>query len=213
MAHTRCLFCLPVLLVLLASCRPQDDLAQKSEKTITLIHSDKFKEAEPLVRECLRQAPVGLYFLSQLDIVLNGQGKFHDADELRDHIRGIWKEKFRGKSPARGGLVSKAGWTRVVACAKDYQIIGLEYFTPHFLSGTGSEDPLLLSSFYEIEAIPIQGSSSARIFLLDRFKAEKKYFLEEFGPRSITMAAAYDEKPDIRAVVKDAIKYLDQRER
>ena len=45
--------------------------------------------AEPLIRACLKQNPDSLPTLSQLDIALNAQKKYDEADEVAARIRTI----------------------------------------------------------------------------------------------------------------------------
>jgi hypothetical protein len=74
------LFWCSTLFFTAAALSGQEGLVDKSKKIEHFLLNGKFDEAEPLVRDCLRQAPEEIYFLSQLDMVLNGQGKYHDAD-------------------------------------------------------------------------------------------------------------------------------------
>ena len=86
----RCSLAAVILLALVAARGAQlsnSDLEQESEKIQALLRAGKFDAAEPLARECIRQVPEEIYFLGQLEMVLNGQGKFREADELRERIR------------------------------------------------------------------------------------------------------------------------------
>jgi len=73
---------LALTLVLAVRLPAQDDLSQKSQAIEDLLKSGKFDQAEPLVRECLRQVPHEIYFLGQLEMSLKGQGKHGEADEV-----------------------------------------------------------------------------------------------------------------------------------
>lgn len=183
---------------------------EKSERIQTLLRAGKFDEAEPLVRECLRQAPEEIYFLGQLDMVLNGQGKFGDADELHDRIRKLWEQKYKEKWIAKGAPVAESSWARMITTSKEYYVIGAEYFIPRLLEGNNQDDPLALIALYKVIALPRQGSSPARILQLNKARSEKDYFLEEYSEGGIIMAAIYGRnKPDMRTVVADAVSYLD----
>ncbi len=209
MSRRRCLSWLPVLLLVLAAGSAQQDLSERAQKTQALLHTGKFAEAESLARECVGQAPEEIYFLSQLDMALNGQGKFRDADELRDRIRKLWERKYKEKWIAKGAPVSESSWARVIATAKDYYVIGAEYFVPRLLGGK-KDDQLALHAFYKVIAVPKEGGGRSRILELDKSRVERNYFLEEYSAGSVILATTYGaNKPDIRAVVSDAVVYLD----
>jgi hypothetical protein len=150
--HSRCLSCLMAVLLVLA--------AQL--------------EAEPLVRECLKQEEI--YFLGQLDMVLNGQGKFGDADALRDRLRKLWEQKYKEKWIAKGVPVSESSWARMITTSKEYYVIGTEYFIPRLLEGANHDDPLALFAFSKVIALPKQGSGPARILTVEQNKKRKQLF-------------------------------------
>ena len=185
----------------------ESDLEQKSEKIQALLRGGKFNEAEPLVRECIQQLPEEIYFTGQLEMVLNGQGKFREADELRDKIRKVWERDYKAKWIAKGSPVGESSWARVVGFSKEYDVFGVEYFVPRLLVGSRNDS---LVAFYKVIAFPKTANGPSRIFQLDKSPNEKNYFLEEFSDKAISMAKMYgNELPDIRAVVADAIGYLD----
>jgi hypothetical protein len=187
----------------------QQDLREKSERIQALLYEGKFAAAEPIARDCVAQAPEEIYFLSQLDMVLNGQGKFQDADELRDRIRKLWEEKYKETWLAKGAPVSESSWARMLTTSKQYNVIGTEYFLPRLLEGK-KDDRVAVHAFYKVIAVPGDNHGSSRILQLDRSGTEKNYFLEEYSVGRITMAATYaEQKPDIRTVLKDAVAYLD----
>jgi len=188
--------------------RTQNDLVEKSKAIQALLEAGKFDEAEPLVREGLRQEPQDIYFLVWLDVVLNGQRKYGDADELRDRIRKIWAKNYKDKWIAKGAPVSESSWPRMIATSRDCVIAGAEYFVPRLLEGTQG-DPIALFAYYKVIARPKQGDGPVRIFQLDKGKAETSYFLEEYAKLTISMVAEYRTKPDIRRLVTDVVAYLD----
>jgi len=202
-----------ILLVLIATGTAQlseSDVEQKSEKIQALLRAGKFNEAEPLARACIQQLPEEIYFLGQLEMALNGQGRFHEADELRDKIRKVWERDYKAKWIAKGSPVGESSWARVVGFSNEYDVFGVEYFVPRFLEGSDRKDPGALIAFYKVIAFPKTANGPSRIFQLDKSANEKRYFLEEFSDKSISMAKMYgNELPDIRAVVADAIGYLD----
>jgi tetratricopeptide (TPR) repeat protein len=190
---------------------PKSDLEQKSQKIQALLRSGRFDEAEPLVRECIRQLPEEIYFLGQLEMVLNGEGKFREADELRDKIRKLWKKDYQEKWVAKGSPVGESSWARVVGSSKEYDVFGVEYFVPRLIEGSDRKDPLALIAYYKVIALPKAVNGNSRVLQLDKSASEKRYFLEEFSGAAVTMAKMYgNEIPDIRAVVADAIAYLDR---
>jgi TonB family protein len=184
------------------------DLKDKSDKIRALLREGKFDEAEPLARECIRQVPADISFLGQLERILNGQGKFREADELRDQVQTIWEKNYKAEWIAKGSPLGESSWTRVAGSSKDYDVFGLEYFVPRILS---RGDPALVG-YYEVIALPKLGSGPSRLFELDKYANEKDYFLEEFSENAISMAEMYGNKiPDIRTAVRDAIGYLDSK--
>jgi hypothetical protein len=186
----------------------QQDLGRRSENLQALLYGGKFDEAEPLARECVEQAPEEIYFLSQLEMALNGQGKVREADELRDRILKLWEQKYKEKWMAKGAPVDESSWARVIATSQEYHVIGTEYFIPRLIEGK-KDDPLALYAFYKVIAFPKEGGGTSRILQLNKSKEEKNYFLEEYSQGSIVMAKTYGAgKPDIRAVVSDAVVYL-----
>ena len=130
----------------------EDDLNQMSRIIQTFIFAGRFEEAEPYVRKVLQRVPEDLYFLSQLDIVLNGQGKYQEADELRKHIRSIWESKYKTNWIAKGSPVAEATWTRMIVSTPKYEIIGTEYFRPEVI-GTS---PLPLHPFIRSSCVSSQ---------------------------------------------------------
>jgi hypothetical protein len=95
----------------------------------------------------------------------------------------------------------------VIATAKDYYVIGAEYFVPRLLEGGGQ---FALYSFYKVIAVPKEGGTRSRVLELDKSREERNYFLEEYSAGSIILATTYGaNKPDIRTVVSDAVVYLD----
>jgi hypothetical protein len=187
----------------------QEALIEKSKTIQQFLLNRKFDEAEPLVRDCLRQAPEEIYFLSQLDMVLNGQAKYHDADAVGDRIRTIWVKKYKDKWLSKGAPISESSWARMMSASKDYYVTGAEYFMPRVLEGE-SDDPLALIAFYKVIALPKQGGGPARIFQLEKAKLENYYFLEEYA-RAITRVSSYKTRPDIRTLVSDTETYLDKK--
>jgi hypothetical protein len=193
------------LILLLAITRPaQDDLSHKSQAIEDLLKSGEFEKAEPLVRECLRQVPHEIYFLGQLEMSLNGQGKYGEADEVAASIRQIWKSEYKKRWIAKGAPVAQSSWARIMTSSRDYYVIGTEYFLPHPLDGT-------LLADYKVIALPKRKDSGSRIFMLDKAPSEKYYFLEEYTGEAIVMVAAYGRgKPDIRDLAKKVADYLDR---
>ena len=183
------------------------DLNKASETIQELIFAGKFDEAEPLVRQCLQHVPEELYFLSQLDIVLNGQGKYHAADELRNQIRDIWERHHKATWLAKGSPVSDATWARMIIPAEAYYVVGTEYFQPEVI---GSE--FTITSFYKIIALPKSQDKETRIFklemstLVEEFYVLRELFPDGGGQQIIPYG---DKKPEFRTLVKDAATYLD----
>jgi len=73
---------LPLALFLPTFLVSQDEPSQKSQEIANLLRSGKFAKAETMARQCLRQLPDDIYFLSQLEMSLNGQQKYGEADQV-----------------------------------------------------------------------------------------------------------------------------------
>ena len=186
----------------------EDDLNQISRIIQTFIFARRFEEAEPYVRKVLQRVPEELYFLSQLDIVLNGQGKYQEADELRNHIRSIWESKYKANWIAKGSPVAEATWARMIVSTPKYEIIGAEYFQPEVI-GTS---PFTITSFYKIIVLPKSKAHMTRVFKLEMSKlVEEFYVLRELiqngGGRQIIPYGI--NKPQLQQLLTDAMGYLD----
>jgi hypothetical protein len=200
---------LPLATTMLA----QDGLSEKAELIGNLLRSGEFEKAEPLVRECLREAPHEISFLGQLEMSLNGQGKYAEADEVAARVREIWKSEYKEQWIAKGSPSGEASWARIIISSKDYYVIGTEYFVPHLVEGdpTAKDKGSNLMADYKIIALPKRKGSDSRIFLLDKTVSEKRYFLEEFSAGKIAMVRTYgNEKSDIRSLTKVVADYLDK---
>lgn len=183
------------------------DLEKTAKQIQAFIFAGKFAEAEPLVHRCLQRAPKELYFLSQLDIVLNGQGKYQEADVLRDRIREIWEQDYKADWIVTGSPVSKATWARMLVPAQTYYVVGAEYFQPEVL---GSE--FTITSFYKIIAQPKSEDEETRVFKLEMSNIVEEFYvlrelLKDGGGRQIIQYGGT--KPDFRTVVGDTRAYLD----
>jgi hypothetical protein len=141
----------------------EDDLNQMSRIIQAFIFAKRFEEAEPYVRKILQRVPEELYFLSQLDIVLNGQGKYQEADELRKHIRSIWESKYKANWVANGSPVAEATWARMIVSTPKYEIIAAEYFQPEVIGAS----PFAITSFYKIIVRPKSKANMTRVFKLE----------------------------------------------
>jgi hypothetical protein len=205
---------LAVLALLLATTLlAQDDLSQRSELIENLLKSGEFEKAEPLARECLRQVPHEIYFLGQLEMSLNGQGKYAEADQVAARVRQIWKSEYKEQWIANGSPVAEASWARIMISSSDYYVIGTEYFMPHQVGGNPADrdKPSTLMADYKVIALPKRKDGVSRIFMLNKAASEKHYFLEEFSAQAILMVATYgNEKPGIRSLTKVVADYLDK---
>lgn len=201
---------LALTLLLALTLSAQDDLSQKSQAIWDLLKSEKFEQAEPLVRECLQQLPHEIHFLGQLEISLNGQGKRGEADEVAASVRQIWKSEYKESWIAKGSPVAESAWARIMTASRDYYVIGTEYFMPHLVEGDPKNKITSLWADYKVIALPKRADGGSRIFMLNKAASEKNYFLEEFTDKSIVMVAVYGkEKPDIRDLAKKVADYLD----
>jgi hypothetical protein len=185
------------------------DCRKKSAEIQQLIFAGQFEEAEPLVRRCLDKLPEDLSFLSKLDIVLNGQGKYSASEQVHDQILEIWNQKHAAKWRAKGSPVREATWARIVTHSRDYYVIGTEYYTPEVLG----EAPAQILVFYKVIALPMADENEARLFKLEMSEIETKYYVlrESLGNGGRQVIPYGDQKPDLRQVVTDSVSYLDRK--
>ena len=184
------------------------DCKEEAAEIQQFIFAEKFEEAEPIVRKCLEGFPEDLAFLSNLDIVLNGQGKFNASKQVHDQILEIWKRDYEPKWREKGSPVSESSWARMVMQSKDYHVIGTEYYTPEPLG----KEPATIYSFYKLIAFPKDDEGEARLFKLEMSDILGKYYVlrESFGNGGGAQRIPYgDQKPELRRVVKEAVSYLD----
>jgi len=203
---------LPALVIALAPALvAQDDLSQKAQQIGELLRSGEFSNAEPLVRECLKQAPHDIYFLGQLEMALNGQGKYAEDDQVAANVRQIWASEYKEEWLAKGSPVAESSWARIMISTKDYYAIGVEYFLPHLVEGKAAKDKRSnLMADYKVIALPKRKDAGSRIFQLNKTAWEKLYWLEEYSSESVNTVHTYPVKPDIRAITKAVAEYLDQ---
>lgn len=191
----------------------QDEPSQKSREIENLLRLGEFAKAETMARQCLPQLRDDIYFLSQLEMSLNGQQKYGEADQVAARVRQIWKSDYKEKWIAKGSPVAESSWARVITTSKNYYVIGTEYFMPHRLGGdpAGKDKEFALIASYKIIAIPRRENGGSRIFMLDKAVSENNYFLEEFSGKANVMVAAYGRRePDIRDLAKTVVDYLDR---
>jgi hypothetical protein len=183
------------------------DLNQRALDAQDLIFAEKYEQAEVVIRECLKVVPKNLNFLSKLDIVLNGQGKYTDADNIRDQIREIWIKNHRDKWLADGSPVARATWARMVVQTKNYLVIGVEYYQPEVI---GTNFPI--TSFYKIIVHPKEKGDKPRVFKLEMSNLDRVYYvlrelyLERGGGAQIIPYGS--KKPEFRKVLQGAVRYL-----
>ncbi len=211
MTLIRCLLASSVMPQVLATLLwAQLNRSEQSMKIQELIFAGKYREAEPIVRKCLQQVPREIYFLSQLDIVLNGQGKHRDADELRNDIRKVWEESHKQKWIAKGSPVAEATWARMIAASKAYQVVGSEYFIPEVIEIGPAKLPGITTS-YKVIALPKARGGEPRVFKLEMSNVIEEFYVlrEVLGAGGRQIIHYGSRRPDIRKLVADAIAYLD----
>jgi hypothetical protein len=115
-------------------------------------------------------------------MVLNGEGRYVEADYVRDHIRGSWEANYKQEWIAKGRPVAESSWSRVIVFGRDYYVLGAEYFSPRLLEGDKG-DPLAITAYYKVIALR-EENGEARIFQLNKASVEDDYFLEVRGERN-----------------------------
>ena len=206
-------FVLVVLLLFVAvtagAVHADGDCKEEAAEIQQFIFAEKFEEAEPIVRKCLEGFPEDLAFLSNLDIVLNGQGKFNASKQVHDRILEIWKRDHAAKWRDKGSPVREATWARMIMQSKDYFVVGTEYFTPEPLG----KEPAMIYSFYKLIAFPKAEGAEARLFKLEMSDILGKYYVlrESFTNGGGAQRIPYgDQLPELRRVVIEAVSYLDK---
>lgn len=210
MRCARFLCCFMALVPVLGAQCPLD-VEWHSQTIESLMMTGKFDDAEPLVHKRIQEAPNNINSLELLEVLMNGQHKFHEADEVRTQIRTLWLQQCKKDWIAKGSPTEESHWWRMASQSKDYYVVGSEYFLPQIIEGD-PRDRSALIGYYRILGYPTAGGR-ARLFLLNHAKTEKDYFLEEFSRDKITMASSYAKMPDLRVVVADVVKYLDRTTR
>ena len=190
------------------------DLQQTSIKINDLLFNNKINEAEPLTRECIKAAPNDIYFLSRLEIILNAQNKFKEADELSKKIHTIWEKSFDetdGKN-ANTKYTRNDQHLRVIGHAVKYTILGAEFFQHVKMKWR----PPLFNTYlvYTLSAFPKSEGSAERRFVLEKNHTIKmtSYLLKEYLPNGEkNMFFLYDaQQPHIREVANDVIEFLNE---
>ena len=173
-----------------------------------LLFAGEYDRAEPPVRKCVKQHPKEVAYLSKLDIVLNGQGKYAEAGKLREQILDIWHRYYEADWRARGAPVAESSWARMIVSTKNYIVIGTEYFVPQLLN----DDPPL-KAFYKIIAMPRSEDRQARLFKLEMSQWDETKFhvlREQFQSGGKQIVQYGEKRPAFHRMVEDAAAYLDQ---
>jgi len=185
-----------------------EDCATQTDQMQQLLFAGEYNEAEPAIRKCVKRHPKEVAFLSKLDIVLNGQGKYAEAGKLRKQILDIWHQYYEANWRARGSPVAESSWARMISPTKDYYVIGVEYFVPQLLN----ESPPL-TAFYKIIALPRSKDMQARLFKLEMSQwDDARYYVlrEQYESGGKQIVQYGDKRPSFHRMVKDAAAYLEQ---
>jgi hypothetical protein len=185
-----------------------DDCVKQADQMQQLLFAGEYTKVEPAIRKCVEMHPKEVVFLSKLDIVLNGQGKYSEASKLRKQILDIWHQYYEADWRAKGSPVRESSWARMIVSTKDYNVIGVEYFVPQLLN----EDPPL-KAFYKVIALPRSQDMKARLFKLEMSQWDDTRFhvlreqLESGGKQIVQYG---DKRPAFHRMVKDAAAYLEK---
>lgn len=185
-----------------------DDCVEQADQMQQLLFAGEYDKAEPRIRKCVTQHPKEVAYLSKLDIVLNGQGKYSEAGKLREQILDIWHRYYEADWRARGAPVAESSWARMIIATKDYTVIGTEYFVPQLLS----DDPPL-NAFYKIIAIPRAEDRQPRLLKLEMSQWDETKFhvlREQLGSGGKQIVQYGEKRPAFYRMVEDAAAYLDQ---
>ena len=182
------------------------DLKSQSAITGNLLMKGNFKDAEPLIRECLKEVPEDLYFLAQLDMSLNGQGKYDEAEKVRETILKIWNDKGKQEWVKKGKPVNESTWARMIVFTKSYRLIGTEYYEPEVIGNP----PLTITNFYKILVQSLDGGKN-RLFKLEMSKMTEEYYVvSEILENGYRQFVPYgNKKPDLKTILKDMAAKLD----
>jgi len=177
-----------------------------------LLFKYKYNDAERLIRKCIKQKPTAIYFLSRLEVVLNAQNKYKEADELSTKIDSIWATSHKENKKTHNNSPDTSNHIRVLVPAKEYNVWGAEFFQPVKMK-------LPLSTFkiellYTLTASPKSKTTEKRHFVLEMDFAgvEKSYVLKEWlanGKQHMFFSYG-TQKPHIREVANDVVEYLNK---
>ena len=185
-----------------------DDCVKQADQMQQLLFAGEYDKVEPAIRNCVKKHPKEVAFLSKLDIVLNGQGKYTEAGKLRKQILEIWHQYYEADWRARGSPLRESSWARMILSTNDYVVIGVEYFVPQLLN----EDPPL-KAFYKVIALPRSKDINARLFKLEMSQWDETKFhvlREQFENGGKQIVQYGDKRPAFHRIVKDAAAYLEQ---
>jgi hypothetical protein len=164
--------------------------------------------AEPLIRACLKQDADSILVLAQLDIALNAQKKYDEADEVAARIRAIWNRDMLADWVKRGSPVAEGSWARILVVSRDYGIAGAAYYEPQKL---GAKEPRITNYFKFIVFPKDTTRNKTRLFKLEMSNLLEPYHvlrevLEDGGRQAIPYGR---KKPTIQSAAQDLVKYLD----
>ena len=191
----------------------KDDLDEYDQKIQDLLYQGKFKEAEPMVSKCLEMAPYNISFLAKKDIVLNGLGRYIEADQVRNEILDLWHKNFKDAWIRKGSPKSEATWARILSFSEDYYVIGTEYYAPEII---GDEAKIVIT--YKIILAPISEDKQIRLFKLEMSNLIAEYYVlceyifNDDQTMHIQRIPYGGERPHLRDVVSDLIVYLNNEE-
>lgn len=205
-----CIAAFVSLIAVTAASAKADDCVVQEDQMQQLLFAGEYTRAEPGIQKCIARHPREVAYLSKLDIALNGQGKYIEADALREQILAIWHQYYEADWRAKGSPVRESSWARMILSTKDYDVIGVEYFVPQILN----EDPPL-EALYKVIALPRSEDNKARLFKLEKSQFDDTGFYvlrEQFENGGKQIVQYGDEQPAFHRMVNDAAAYLEKQE-
>lgn len=187
-----------------------DDCERQEKQMDQLLFSGKFNRAEPVIRKCIEKHPKKIIYLSKLDIVLNGQGKYTEAEKHRKYILDTWHRYIKTDWQQKGSPLTDNSWKRMILPMQNNILIGTEFFEPFLINNNPR-----INAYYKLYALPRSQNKRTRIFMLE-LKQEgetnnyelREHYIPRFGVDSGLIIRYGNKRPAMHRTVKELAVFL-----
>lgn len=185
-----------------------DSMEDRARSVDALIKQQKYAEAEKALVSIIADHPRELFFYSQMDIALNGQKKYAEAEAVRTKLLKVWIDYYKDQWIKKGKPKGESAWARMVDQSSVYHIIGCEYFEPERMG-----DDAVITNYFKILAINKKNKDDFRVFKLEMSDIIGKYYvLCEYSETAHSQIIPYgDAMPTLRVIMEDLKKVLDKK--